>query len=181
MADLLSLPVADRTLLSTISPQGRKQRTLDALISQLIGLARQRPVLLVWEDLHWSDPTSLELLTLVIERVSRLPVLLIATFRPEFSPPWTGAPHVTWRTLSRLGREHGAALSEGVTGKVLPAEVQGQIIAKSDGNPLFIEELTKTVVESGLLQDQGSRYVLTGALTSLAVPGTLHELAGRPP
>ena len=174
-ADLLSLPVADRTVLSTISPQKRKQRTLDALIAQLIGLARQRPVLLVWEDVHWSDPTSLELLTLVIERVPRLPVLLIATFRPEFSPQWAGAPHVTWRTLSRLGREHGAALSEGVTGKILPAEVQGQIVAKSDGNPLFIEELTKTVVESGLLQDQGSRYVLTGALTSLAVPGTLHD------
>ena len=173
LADLLSLPLADRTLVSTISPQSRKQRTLDALILQLIGLARQRPVLLVWEDVHWSDPTSLELLTLVIERVPQLPVLLIVTFRPEFPSPWTGAPHVTWRTLSRLDREHGTALSECVTGKILPAEVQGQIVAKSDGNPLFIEELTKTIVESGLLQDQGSRYVLTGALPPLAVPGTL--------
>ncbi len=175
LADLLSLPVTDRTLLSSIGPQRRKQRTLDALISQLIGLSRQRPVVLVWEDVHWSDPTSLELLTLIIECVPRLPVLLIVTFRPEFSPPWAGDPNVTWRTLPRLGGDHGAALSEGVTGKVLPAEVQRQIVEKSDGNPLFIEELTKTVVESGLLQDQGSRYVLTGALTSLTVPGTLHD------
>ena len=175
LADLLSLPAVDRALLASISPQRRKQRTLDALIAQLVGLSRQRPVVLVWEDVHWSDPTSLELLTLMIERVPGLPVLLIVTFRPEFSPPWEGAPHMTSRTLTRLGGDHGAALSESVTGKVLPPEVRSQIVAKSDGNPLFIEELTKTVVESGLLQDQGSRYVLTGALTSLAVPETLHD------
>ena len=106
--------------------------------------------------MHWVDPTTLELFDLVVERLQRLPALLVVTFRPEFRPPWTGHAHVTPLTLNRLSRRHAAAMVEQVTGgKALPAEVLDQIIAKTDGVPLFVEELTKTVLESGLLRDAG--------------------------
>jgi predicted ATPase len=115
------------------------------------GTARQ-PVLAVYEDVHWIDPTTLEALDLLIELVQRLPVLVLITFRPEFSPPWTGRAHVMQLSLSRLTRRHGQALVEEVTGgRALPDEVLDQILAKTDGVPLFVEELTKAVLESGLL------------------------------
>ena len=135
-----------------LTPQRQKQLTLAALVEQLEGLAAAQPVLLAYEDMHWSDPTTQELLGLTIERVSRLPVLLLITYRPEFSPPWPSQPHVSTLTLSRLGRREGAALVERVVrDKPLPDEVAAQIVAKTDGVPLFVEELTKTVLESGLL------------------------------
>ena len=137
---------------------------------------RKQPVLLIYEDVHWIDPTSLELLGLTVERIQRLPVLLIITFRPEFTPPWSGQPHVTALALTRLGRRDGAAMVEQVAGgKALPAEIRAQIVAKTDGVPLFVEELTKTVLESGLLEDAGDRYELTGPLPPLAIPATLHD------
>jgi predicted ATPase len=133
-------------------------------------------VLLAYEDMHWSDPTTQELLGLVIERVSRLPVLLLITFRPEFSPPWPSQPHVSTLALSRLGRREGAALVERVVrDKPLPDEVAAQIVAKTDGVPLFVEELTKAVLESGLLKDAGDHWELAGPLAPLALPSTLHD------
>jgi Predicted ATPase len=125
------------------------------LVEQLAGLAGQRPVLAVYEDAHWIDPSTFELLGLVIQRVQRLPVLVLITFRPEFVPPWTRHAHVTGLSLSRLTRRHGSDIALRVTGgKVLPAEVLEQIVSRTDGVPLFIEELTKAVVESGLLKEE---------------------------
>ncbi len=133
-------------------------------------------MLLAYEDVHWSDPTTQELLGLTIERVQRLPVLLLITFRPEFSPPWPAQPHVSALALTRLGRREGAALVERLVGdKPLPDEVAAQIVAKTDGVPLFVEELTKTVLESGLLKDAGDHYELAGPLPPLALPSTLHD------
>jgi len=130
----------------------------------------------VYEDVHWIDPSTLELLGLIIERAHHLPVLVIITFRPEFVPPWAGYVHITSLMLGRLARRQGACLIEAVAGgKALPGEVLDQIITKADGVPLFIEELTKTLLESGLLREARDRYVLTGALPPLAIPATLHD------
>src|SRR5262249_2470598 len=134
-----------------------------------------QPVFIIFEDTHWIDPTSLELLTAVVERVPQLRVLLLATARPEFTLPWPSYPHMTTVPLARLGRRDGAALVERVTsGKRLPKEVLDEILARTDGVPLFIEELTKTVLESGLLQERDGHYVLERPLPSLAIPTTLH-------
>jgi len=139
-------------------------------------LAGQRPVLAVYEDAHWVDPSTLELLGLVVQRVQRLPALVLITFRPEFIPPWTSHAHVTRLSLSRLTRRHGSAIALHVTGgKALPAEVLEQIVARTDGVPLFVEELTKAVVESGLLQETGDQFELTGPLPPLAIPTTLYD------
>ena len=127
------------------------------------------------EDVHWADPTSLELLTMTLEQVPRLRVLLLITARPEFTPPWPGHAHVTTISLTRLNRRNGAALIERVTaGKTLPEEVMDQILARTDGVPLFVEELTKTVLETGLLQERDDHYVLNRPLPSMAIPTTLH-------
>ena len=129
-----------------------------------------------YEDLHWVDPSTLELFGLVVERARDLPVLVVLTCRPEFSPPWAGQAHVTALTMNRLGRRQGASLVNGLTGgKSLPAEVLDQIVARTDGVPLFVEELTKTVPESGLLTDLGDHYELAGPLPPLAIPATLHN------
>jgi predicted ATPase/class 3 adenylate cyclase len=174
--ELLSIPTKSRYPPLRLSPQRQKERTLEALVEQLTGLARHRPMLAVYEDVHWADPTTLELLDQVVDRVQALPALVIVTFRPEFAPRWTGRGHVTLLTLSRLGRHEGAALVEQVAGgKPLPAEVLQQIVAKTDGVPLFLEELTKSVLESGLLRDEGDSYVLSGPLPPLAIPATLHD------
>jgi predicted ATPase/class 3 adenylate cyclase len=175
LASLLSLPPNDRYRLPDLSPQKRKEMTLAALLAQLNGLAAQRPVFIMFEDVHWADPTSLELLTGTLEQVQRLPVLLLITARPEFTPPWPGHAHVTTVSLARLSRHDGAALIDRVTaGKTLPEEVMNQILARTDGVPLFVEELTKTVLETGLLQEQDDHYVLSRPLPSMAIPTTLH-------
>jgi hypothetical protein len=150
-------------------PEMQKRRTLQALVDQLAGLAGHQPVLALYEDVHWIDPSTLELLSLVIERILRLPVLALITFRPEFQPPWTGQAHVT-------------PLVARVTGdKPLPGEIVEQIVARTDGVPLFVEELTKTVLESGLLADLGDHYELSGPLPPLAIPATLHDSLNGPP
>jgi predicted ATPase len=150
-ADLLSLTASERHPLPNLSPQRMKERTLEALIRQLDGLAHQQPVVMVFEDVHWIDPTSRELLDLTVERVRSLPVLLIVTFRPEFQPPWIGQPQVTMLALNRLDRHDRTALVEQIAGgKVLPEEVIAQIADRTDGVPLFVEELTKSVLESGV-------------------------------
>ena len=175
LADLLSLPASDRHKLPNLSPQRKKESTLEALLRQLEGLAGRHPVLVIFEDAHWIDPTSRELLDLIIERVARFPVLLIITFRPEFQPPWTGQPQVTTLALNRLDRHDRTALVTQIAGgKPLPDEVVDQIANRTDGVPLFVEELTKSVLESGLLREEADRYVLDGALPPLAVPTSLH-------
>jgi class 3 adenylate cyclase/predicted ATPase len=176
LADLLSLPALGHHPLPNLSPQRKKERTLEALIRQLEGLARQQPVIMVFEDAHWIDPTSRELLDLTVERVRSLPVLLIVTFRPEFQMPWTGQPQVSMLTLNRLDRRDRTALVAQVAGgKALPDGVIDQIADRTDGVPLFVEELTKSVLESGLLREDRDRYVLDGALPPFAIPTTLHD------
>jgi predicted ATPase/class 3 adenylate cyclase len=175
LANLLSLPPNDRYRLPELSPQKRKEMTLAALLARLNGLAARQPTIVVFEDVHWLDPTSLELLTITLERVPLLRVLLLITARPEFAPPWPGHAHVTTLPLTRLSRRDGAALIERVTaGKTLPEEVMNQILARTDGVPLFVEELTKSVLETGLLQVQDGHYVLNRPLPSVAIPTTLH-------
>jgi class 3 adenylate cyclase/predicted ATPase len=176
LADLLSLPTSERHPLPDLSPQRKKERTLEALIQQLEGLACQQPVVMVFEDAHWIDPTSRELLDLTVEHVRSLPVLLIVTFRPEFQMPWTGQPQVTMLALNRLDRHDRAVLVEQIAGgKALPDEVVAQIVNRADGVPLFVEELTKSVLESGLLREEADRYVLDGALPPFAIPTSLHD------
>ena len=130
---------------------------------------------MVCEDVHWSDPTTRELLDLLVDRVPTLRVLVIITFRPEFTPPWIGRPHVTMLTLNRLPRRQGAEMIAHVTGgKALPKEIADQIIDRTDGVPLFIEELTKTVVESGIVTEAGDHYAVAGPVAPLAIPTSLH-------
>jgi class 3 adenylate cyclase/predicted ATPase len=176
IADLLSLPASERHPLPNLSPQRKKERTLGALIRQLEGLARQQPVVMVFEDVHWIDPTSRELLDLTVERVRSLALLLVVTSRPDFQPSWIGQPQVSMLALNRLGRGDQMALVEQIAaGKALPDEVVGQIVNRTDGVPLFVEELTKSVLESGLLREQADRYVLDRALPSFAIPTSLHD------
>jgi class 3 adenylate cyclase/tetratricopeptide (TPR) repeat protein len=173
---LLGLPSGGRYTDLNLTPPRQKQRTLEVLLEQLAGLARNGPVLDVYEDAHWADPSSLELLELVVERVRTLPVLVVITYRPEFTPPWLGERHLTALLLNRLGRPHAAAMLARLTGdKALPAEVVDQILARTDGVPLFVEELTKTVLESGLLRDAGDHWELDAPLAPLAIPGSLHD------
>jgi class 3 adenylate cyclase/tetratricopeptide (TPR) repeat protein len=175
LANLLSLPPSERYPLSELSPQKRKEATLAALMVQLEGLSARQPVLAVFEDAHWIDPTSLELLAITVERLPQLRVLLLITARPEFAQPWPGHAHVTTLPLTRLNRRVGSAIIERIAaGKTLPEEVTNQILARTDGVPLFVEELTKTVLEGGLLQEQDGHYMLDRPLPALAIPTTLH-------
>src|SRR5262249_25423937 len=152
----LGLPTDGHGPPPALSPQKRKERTFEALLRQLDGLTHQAPVLMVFEDAHWSDPTSLELLSLISDRVPNLPVLLIISYRPEFQPLWLGQAHVTALSLSRLGRRQSTEIIAQVAeGKALPTEIVEQIVGHTDGVPLFVEELTKTVLESGLLRQAG--------------------------
>src|SRR5262245_60495887 len=142
---------------------------------QLEGLSARQPVLVVFEDAHWIDPTSLELLAIIVERLPQLRVLLLITARPEFAQPWPGHAHVTTLPLTRLNRRVGSAIIKRIAaGKTLPEEVMNQILARTDGVPLFVEELTKTVLEGGLLQERDGHYVLDRPLLALAIPTTLH-------
>jgi len=175
LADLLSLPASEQHPLPSLSPQRKKDRTLEALVRQIGGLARRQPVLAIFEDAHWTDPTSRELLDLIIECIHSLPVLLIVTFRPEFQPPWTGQEQVSTLALNRLDRHDRAVLVEQIVGdKALPDEVMAQIADHTDGVPLFVEELTRSVLESGLLREEADRWVLDSSLPPLAIPTSLH-------
>src|SRR5262249_41065456 len=145
-------------------------------LAQLTRLGPQQPVLMLFEDAHWIDPTSLELLILTVARAPQLPLLLVVTARPEFTPPWPADAHVTMLALAPLGRPEGMTLVQrSAGGKALPAEILEQILARTDGVPLFLEELTKTVIESGLLREEDGHYALDGALPPLAIPTTLHD------
>jgi class 3 adenylate cyclase/tetratricopeptide (TPR) repeat protein len=174
IAALLSIPGGERYPLPKLSPQQMKERTLSVLLSHYEQLAEQQPLLMVFEDLHWIDPTSLELLTRVVELVPKLRVLVLATARPEFSAPWPNYEHILTLALNRLDRTNVQALVTAITGgKALPREVLDQIAERTDGVPLFIEELTKTILESGILREASDRFELTGQLPPLAIPSTL--------
>jgi DNA-binding SARP family transcriptional activator/predicted ATPase len=178
---LLSLDSDGRYPAVRVTPQQRREMTLTALLDQLDGAAAKRPVLMIFEDVHWIDPTSLDLLDRTIARAVDLPMLLVITLRSEFQPTWVGQPHVTVLPLSRLGRRDSESIIAGMAnGKSLPEAVVEQILARADGVPLFIEELTSMLLEGGLLRETKEGYVLDGALPALAIPTTLQDsLAAR--
>jgi class 3 adenylate cyclase/predicted ATPase len=176
LAALLSLPLPADYAPLTVSPERQKQQTLQALLTILLRIAAQQPVLFVMEDLHWVDPSTLELLSLLVDQGPTARILALWTFRPDFSPPWTGRSHLTQVTLPRLPRRQAAEMAGRVAhNKALPPAVLEQVVAKTDGVPLFVEELTKMVLESGLLHAREDRYELTGPLPPLAIPATLHD------
>src|SRR5262249_48907804 len=150
-ASLLSIPTGERYPPLALSAAQQRRLTLAALLDQLEALARQKPGLMLFEDVHWADATSLEVLDLTVERVRVLPGLAMNTFRPAYAAPWSGLSHVTGIALDRLASAEVETLAEHVAGRPLPPEVAAQIVAKTDGVPLFVEELTKAVLESGLL------------------------------
>ncbi len=176
MAALLSLPHPEGSAPLTLSPQKQKQKTQDALVTWLVEEAEHAAVYCVWEDVHWIDPSTLDVLTLLLAQAPTSRLLTVLTFRPEFTPPWRPHSYITQLTLTRLGRVQVEALVERVTGgKPLPAEVVQQIVTKTDGVPLFVEELTKMVVESGLVAAVGDHYELSAQLPPLAIPSTLQD------
>ena len=160
----------------SVSPQQQRQQTQDALVAWLLEEATRQPVLAVWEDLHWADPTTLELLGLLVEQTPTAAMLHVLTFRPEFSPPWPTRSHLTPITLNRLERPQVEALIAHLAGgKALPTEVVAHIVAKTDGVPLYVEELTKMLLASDLLRADAEHYVLTGPLSTMAIPETLQD------
>ena len=175
-AALLSIPTEGRYPPLNLTPQRQKNLTAAALIRQLLGLAQTQPMLFVFEDVHWIDPTTLELLNRVIEPINKARVLFLVTFRPEFFPPWLDQSNVTMLRLNRLGRDQARAIVVDIAGdKGLPADIYEQIISKTDGVPLFVEELTKTVLESAELDDAGDQHLKVGALSPSAIPTTLYD------
>src|SRR4029450_4282451 len=176
LAALLALPLPAAYAPLTVSPEQQKQQTLHALLTILLRIAAQQPVLFIMEDLHWVDPSTLEFLNLLVDQGPTARILALWTFRPDFSPPWTGRAHLTQVTLNRLPRRQAAEMTSHVVhGNAPPPEVVEQVVAKTDGVPLFVEELTKMVLESGLLQEWEDRYELRGPLPPLAIPATLHD------
>src|SRR6516162_6904253 len=174
LAEMLSLANDGRYPMPALPPEQRRQRTLGALIARVEALARQCPVLMIFEDGHWSDPTSLEALGRTIDRIAKLRVLLVMTFRPEYAPPWIGQPDVTVLTLNRLAAGEAGTLIDRVAGNhALPAGVRHDIIERTDGIPLFVEEMTKAVLEAG--SEHAARDVAASVpLAALAVPASLH-------
>ena len=173
-AEMLSLPNDGRYPALEMTPQARRQRTLEALTAQLAGLASQHPVLIIFEDVHWVDPTSVEVLNRTVDRIKTLPVLLIVTFRPEFNAPWVGQSRVASLTLTRLGGSEVAAIIACLSEKkALPADVMAEIVERTDGIPLFVEEMTKAVLEAES-EGEARRTVVAIPSPALAVPASLH-------
>jgi class 3 adenylate cyclase/DNA-binding winged helix-turn-helix (wHTH) protein len=176
LAALLSLPLSADYAPLTMSPEQQKQQTLHTLLTILLRMAAQQPVLFVMEDLHWVDPSTLEFLSFLVDQGPTARILALFTCRPDFSPPWTGRAHLTQVTLPRLTRRQAAEMADWMAHhKALPPEVVEQVVTKTDGVPLFVEELTKMVLESGLLQEREHSYELSGPLPPLAIPTTLHD------
>ncbi|TIP71134.1 MAG: adenylate cyclase [Mesorhizobium sp.] len=176
IAALLSIPTEGRYLKLDLMAQKQKSRTFEVLIEQLEALARSKPVLMQLEDAHYLDPMSAELFDQIAGRIQHLPIMLIATSRPEGAVRWAGLPHATFLTLNRLSRSQAASIIAAMTGgKQLPATVLDQVLSKTEGVPLFVEELTKVVLESGLLEERDGELVLAGPLPPFAVPATLHD------
>jgi predicted ATPase len=176
LAALLSLPHPAYYPPLNLAPHRQRQKTHDALVAWLLAEAEQQPVLAVWEDLHWADPSTLEFLGLVLDQVPTARMLTLLTCRPEFHPPWASRTHLTQVTLTRLGRPQVETMITSLMGgRALPTAVVEQIVARTDGVPLFVEELVKMILESGLVREEGDHYVLTGPLPPLAIPSTLHD------
>jgi class 3 adenylate cyclase/predicted ATPase len=172
--EMLSLPNAGRCSVLDLTPAQRRQRTLEALVSQVEALTRQNPVLMVFEDAHWADPTSLEAFGRAVDRLRTLRVLLVVTFRPEFEPPWIGRPYVTALTINRLAQRDTEAIIDRVVGNMLiAASVRKDIIDRTDGIPLFVEEMTKAVLEADS-GDEAQRTAAAAPSPALAVPASLH-------
>ncbi len=172
-AEMLSLANDGRYPVLELTSEQRRQRTLEALLSQMEALTRRNPVLMIFEDAHWTDPTTLELFGRVVDRVRSLRVLLIVTFRPDFDPPWVGRAYVTFLAINRLGEREILAMIEGVIGnKALPANIRQDIIERTDGIPLFVEEMTKAMLEA---ESQDAVEILAAPVPSsaLAVPASL--------
>ena len=176
-APLLSLQVPEeRYTPLNLSPQRQRQKLLEALLAIFLELAAQQPVVFIVEDLHWADPSTLDFLSLLVDQAPTVRLYSLWTFRPDFVPPWTGRAHLTPLTLTRLAPQQVERLITTVAGgKPLPAAVVQQIMARTDGVPLFVEELTKTVLESGVLREGETHYTLTGPLTSVGIPATLQD------
>src|SRR5262249_31564962 len=175
-AALLSIPLGERYTPLKLTPEQQKRETLHALLTLLLERSVRQPVLLVVEDLHWADPSTLELLTLIIDQGPTARLLTVLTFRPEFAPPWGARSHLTPLALKQVSTTQAKEIVQGIaTGQALPEEVLEQVVTKTDGIPLFIEELTKMVLESGLLWEAAERYELRGPLPPLAIPATLHD------
>ncbi len=176
IAHLLSIPAANRYAPPQMTPERIKEQTLEILVAQMEDLSHNQPLLLIFEDAHWADPTSLEWLELVIDRAQSISIVVVITFRPEFQPPWSGYTHITSLTLNRFSSSLATTMVDKITGGIqLPTEVLEQIVTKTDGVPLFVEELTKTILESGLLTEHLDQFVLSGPLPEVAIPATLHD------
>jgi class 3 adenylate cyclase/tetratricopeptide (TPR) repeat protein len=174
LAEMLSLPNDGRYPALELTPQQRRQRTLEALVSQIVALSRQNPVLMIFEDAHWSDPTTLELYGRIVDRIPTIRALLIVTFRPEFEPPWIGRPYATHLTINRLAEREVGAMIDGVIGnKSLPANIRQDIIERTDGVPLFVEEMTRAVLEAKD-EEAAERTVAAVPSPSIAVPPSLY-------
>jgi predicted ATPase len=174
LAEMMSLPNDGRYPALELTAQQRRQKTLEALTAQLEALSRSNPVLMIFEDVHWIDPTSLEVLGQTVDRLRTLRVLLTIAFRPEFEPPWVGRPYVTALTLNRLGEREIAAMIDHVTGnKALPKSIRQDIIERTDGIPLFVEEMTKAVLEADG-ESEAKSAVATIPAASIGVPASLH-------
>jgi class 3 adenylate cyclase/tetratricopeptide (TPR) repeat protein len=176
-ADLMSVPAPeDRFPRLSMTAQQQRDATLDAIIAWLIETVEGTPVLMAWEDLHWADPTTLETLGMLIEQAPTAAMLVVATYRPELPPPWPQRSHMTPITLNRLERPEVETMVGHLSGgRPLPGEVVDHIVAKSDGVPLYVEELTKAILGSGVLEASGEAYLLTGALAQLHIPETLQD------
>ncbi|MEP0945241.1 MAG: adenylate/guanylate cyclase domain-containing protein [Rhizobiaceae bacterium] len=174
-AAMLSLPL-ERYPAIKLEPLKQREETIAAFVELVSRQAKQTPLLFLFEDAHWCDATSLELLTQLVQRVDELPVLVLVTHRPEFQSPWPNSGHVTQYNLNRLPKRHSAAIIDGVTGgKKLPDQIVEQILSKTDGIPLFVEELTRTVLDAGFLIEQDNSYVLDGPLPPFAIPSSLQD------
>jgi predicted ATPase/class 3 adenylate cyclase len=176
-AELLSLPLPEgRYAPSDLSPRQKREATLDAVAAWLLEMAEQTPVLNVWEDLHWADPTTLELLELYLEQSPTVSMMNVLTYRAEFVPTWSMRSHMVPVTLNRLERpEVEALVGYRASGKQVPPEVVEHIVAKADGVPLYVEELTKTILESEFLREEKDRYALSGELSEISIPATLQD------
>jgi predicted ATPase/class 3 adenylate cyclase len=176
LAALLSIPMPENFSPLRLSPQRQKQKTLDLLSHWVVARAATQPVLIIVEDLHWADPSTLELLSLVFDRQPTARILIVLTFRPDFIPPWSQNDLFSLISLSRLSHEQVVMMVNSLVGKKsLPTEMVNQIVLRTDGVPLFVEELTKTVLESGFLRENAEGYELTGVLPSVSIPATLQD------
>jgi predicted ATPase len=174
---VLSLPLPeDRYAALALSPQRQRQKTLETIVAILLELAERQPVLFILEDLHWTDPTTLELLNLVIEQIPTTSILAVLTCRPHFQPAWHHRSYLTEMTVNRLSRNQIERMTTQVAGgKTFPQEVMQQLVERTDGVPLFVEEMTKAILESGYLKETNTHYELTGSLSTFAIPATLQD------